>query len=67
MNLLFVCSENRIARAGISLAVDIVDKVADDALLGLTVMHAVENFIPLTGDINQGLGKVRISGEILLG
>ena len=51
----FKKGENRIARAGISLAVDIVDKVADDALLGLTVMHAVENFIPLTGDINQGL------------
>lgn len=46
---------NRIARAGISLAVEIVDKVSDEALLGLTVSHAVSSFIPLSGDINQGL------------
>ncbi|WP_421190667.1 LPO_1073/Vpar_1526 family protein [Aeromonas sanarellii] len=62
----FKKGENRIARAGISLAVDIVDKVADDALLGLTVMHAVENFIPLTGDINQGLDVLNsLFGKIL--
>lgn len=46
---------NRIARAGISLAVEIVDKVSDEALLGLTVSHAVSSFIPSSGDINQGL------------
>lgn len=46
---------NRIARAGISLAVEIVDKVSDEALLGLTVSHAVNNFFPLSGDIHQGL------------
>ena len=46
---------NRIARAGISLAVEIVDKVSDEALLGLTVSHAVSSFLPSSGDINQGL------------
>jgi len=46
---------NRIARAGISLAVEIVDKVSDEALLGLTVSHAVNNFSPLSGNIHQGL------------
>lgn len=51
----FQKGENRIARAGISLAVEIVDKVSDEALLGLTVTHAVNSFIPLSGDIHQGL------------
>lgn len=46
---------NRIARAGISLAVEIVDKVSDEALLGLTVSHAVSSFMPVSGDIHQGL------------
>lgn len=51
----FQKGENRIARAGISLAVEIVDKVSDEALLGLTVTHAVNSFTPLSGDIHQGL------------
>lgn len=46
---------DRFARTGISLAVEIVDKVSDDALLGLTVIHSVNSFIPASGDINQGL------------
>lgn len=51
----FQKGENRIARAGISLAVEIVDKVSDDALLGLTVRHALDCFLPISGDIHQGL------------
>lgn len=51
----FLKGENRIARAGISLAVGIVDKVSDEALLGLTVIHAVNQFIPRSGNIHQGL------------
>ncbi|WP_338576441.1 LPO_1073/Vpar_1526 family protein [Pseudomonas canadensis] len=51
----FQKGENRIARAGISLAVEIVDKVSDDALLGLTVRHALDSFLPSSGDIHQGL------------
>lgn len=51
----FKKGDNRIARAGISLAVDIVDKISDDALLGLTVAHAVNSFFPISGDILQGL------------
>lgn len=46
---------NRFIRAGISRAVEIVDEISDDALLGLTVFHSVSNFFPATGDINQGL------------
>lgn len=51
----FQKGENRIARAGITLAVEIVDKISDDALLGLTVSHAVNHFSPNSGDIHQGL------------
>lgn len=46
---------NRNARAGISFAVEIVDKISDEALLALTVSHAVTHFIPLTGDLSEGL------------
>lgn len=51
----FQKGENRIARAGISLAVEIVDKISDEALLGLTVTHAINSFTPVSGDIYQGL------------
>lgn len=40
----FKKGDNRIARAGISLAVEIIDKVSDEALLGLTVAHSVGSF-----------------------
>jgi hypothetical protein len=51
----FQKGENRNTRAGISRAVEIVDQISDEALLGLTVSHAVTNFVPVTGDILQGL------------
>jgi len=51
----FKKGENRIARAGISLAVGIVDKISDEALLGLTVAHAISYFSPISGDIYKGL------------
>ena len=51
----FEKGENRIARAGISLAVEIVDKVSNEALLGLTTAHAVTSFLPTSGDVHQGL------------
>jgi hypothetical protein len=64
----FQKGENRIARAGISLAVDIVDKVSDEALLGLTVTHAVNSFAPLSGDIHQGLDVLNdLFGRIFYG
>ena len=69
----FKKDNSRIAKAGISLAVDIVDKISDEALLGLTVFHAVDSFLPVTGDIDKGLdtlndlfGKI-IYGELPLG
>ena len=56
------------SRAGISRAVEIVDKVSDDALLGLTVMHAVAHFLPRSGDIHQGLDVLNeLFGKLLYG
>lgn len=51
----FQKGENRIIRAGISRAVEIVDEISDEALLGLTVFHSVSNFVPVSGDIHHGL------------
>ncbi len=51
----FQKGNNRVTRAGISRAVEIVDEISDDALLGLTVFHSVTYFFPVSGDIQQGL------------
>lgn len=64
----FKKGEDRIARSGISLAVEIVDKVSDDALLALTVAHAVNYFTPVSGDIHQGLDALNgLFGKIING
>ncbi|MGK4922280.1 LPO_1073/Vpar_1526 family protein [Bordetella hinzii] len=62
----FKKGENRIARAGISLAVGIVDKISDEALLGLTVAHAISHFTPTSGDIHQGLDDLNALFESLI-
>lgn len=51
----FQKGENRVIRAGISRAVEIVDEISDDALLGLTVFHSVNYFFPASGIIQEGL------------
>jgi hypothetical protein len=51
----FQKGENRITRAGISRAVEIVDEISDDALLGLTVAHSISYFFPASGNIHIGL------------
>lgn len=51
----FQKGSNRIIRAGISRAVEIVDQISDDALLGITVFHSVSYFIPTSGDMMVGL------------
>lgn len=51
----FQKGENRTTRTGINRAVEIVDNISDEALLGLTVAHAVSTFSPVSGDIAQGL------------
>lgn len=54
----FQKGENRLIRAGISRAVEIVDEISDDALLGLTVFHSVNYFFPASGVIQQGLNTL---------
>lgn len=62
----FQKGENRITRAGISRAVEIVDKISDEALLGLTVFHSVSFFFPVSGDIHQGLNVLNdLYGKLL--
>lgn len=51
----FKKGNNRVTRAGINRAVEIVDEISDDALLGLTVFHSVAHFLPASGDIHEGL------------
>lgn len=64
----FQKGENRVVRAGISRAVEIVDEISDDALIGLTAFHAVQTFFPATGDIFQGLDVLdELFGKILYG
>ncbi|NLE00843.1 MAG: hypothetical protein GX640_13325, partial [Fibrobacter sp.] len=46
---------DRNVRAGVSRAVEIVDEISDEALLGLTVAHAVSYFIPVTGNVVDGI------------
>ncbi len=64
----FLKGENRVTRAGISRAVEIVDEISDEALLGLTVFHSVTFFFPASGDIIQGLNTLNdLFGKIFYG
>lgn len=64
----FKKGSDRIARTGINRAVEIVDEISDEALLGLTVCHAVSRFVPVTGNITQGLGVLdSLFGKITYG
>ena len=47
--------EARKNRAGISRAVEVIDKIDDDALCALTVVHAVNKAIPNSGSCKAGL------------
>lgn len=47
--------DDRNTRTGINRAVQIVDEISDEALLGLTVAHCASNFIPVSGKITEGL------------
>ncbi|MFA0694417.1 LPO_1073/Vpar_1526 family protein [Vibrio sp. 10N.222.49.C9] len=64
----FKKGDNRVTRAGISLAVEIIDKISDEALLGLTVAHSVANFFPASGDLHLGLNTLnRLFEKIIYG
>jgi hypothetical protein len=62
----FQKGDNRNTRAGITRAVEIIDQINDDALLGLTVFHSVSYFLLRTSDIFQGLGVLNdLFGKII--
>lgn len=42
-------------KASITKAVEIVDQIDDDSLCGMTLLHAMRTFTPLSGSVNQGL------------
>ena len=46
---------DRYVRVGINRAVQIVDEISDEAVLGLTVFHSVSQFFPTSGNIDQGI------------
>lgn len=47
--------EDRIKYTGISKAIEIIDYVDDDALLGMTVAHAVGQLVPNDNNVRAGL------------
>lgn len=47
--------ENIKKKASITKAVEIIDMVDDDSLLGLTVFHSVKQFTPTSGVVKDGL------------
>jgi len=69
----FQKGEIRYARAAISRAVEIVGDISDDALLGLTVFHAVSHFSLTSGsgvvnDVYEGLDYLNdLFGKIIYG
>ena len=59
--------KNNINRnVAISNAVELIDKITEDALLVLTIFHAVECFSPISGNINEGFKILdELFGKIL--
>ncbi len=59
---------DRNIRTGINRAVEIVENISDEALLGLTVAHCVHQFIPNSGDIHKGLDVLNnLYGKVCYG
>jgi hypothetical protein len=46
---------DRHIRTGIHRAIDIIEDISDEALLGLTIVHSLSTFTPSTGNILEGL------------
>lgn len=67
---LLVCrvtnGQPRKSRAGISRAVEIIDKIDDDALCALTVVHAVNSVVPSSGLCTIGLKTLSDLFEALI-
>ncbi len=57
---------NRNIRAGVDRAVEIVDEITDESLLGLTVAYSVSQWVPTTGNLDDGLNTLNsIFGKVI--
>lgn len=48
-------NDNSYTKTGINRAVGIIDEISDEALLAVTIAHAISTFFPTTGSIKEGL------------
>lgn len=59
-------NSNREKMLAIKKAVEIVDSISDEALLGLTVLHSVSSFTPTAGNMESGLDSLdELFGKII--
>lgn len=59
-------SGNRERRLGIRKAIEVVNQITDEALLGLTMVYVVSKFTPTSYDIQEGLSALNyIYGKII--
>lgn len=70
LSQLIVCrlekGNDRKNRAGIDHAVEIVDKIDNDALCALTVAYAIQVFSPVSGNVDEGLSALdRMCSKLL--
>lgn len=45
-------------KASINRAVEIIDQIDDDSLCGMTLLHAMRSFSPISGSIHEGLSAL---------
>lgn len=48
-------TEDRHRRLGISKAIEIIDQISDEALVGISMFYALSKFLPTSDDIHEGL------------
>ena len=55
-------------RLGVCKAIEIVNQVTEEALIGLTMVYVVTKFIPVSNNVNEGLSVLdRLYGKVLDG
>ena len=58
--------DNRERRLGIRKAIEVVNQITDEALIGLTMVYVVSKFYPMSDDVNIGLSVLNdLYGRIM--
>lgn len=58
--------ENRERRLGIHKAIEVVNQITDEALIGLAMVYVVSKFVPTSDDVNTGLSVLNeLYGKLL--